>query len=139
MDIAGDKEDKTTSPRYGLPKSYSVLMEDNSGSSSKNTKIHWSRVLHIADNRLSSEVYGEPRMKPVYNNLLNVRKISGGSAEMFWRAGMSGTAWGLDPDIVEPTTTITDEQKEEMRDELQKFYDGIQRYLFAEGLKPQER
>jgi hypothetical protein len=87
---------------------------------------------------MSSEVFGEPRMQPIWNNLLDLRKIAGGAAEMYWRAGIGGTAWGLDKDIVEPTVTLTEDQKEQMQEDLQQFYDGMQRYLFTEGLKPMD-
>jgi hypothetical protein len=137
--VVKDKEKSTKSPRYGMPTSYQVKMENiTSGNTKTPQYIHWTRVLHVADNRMSSEVFGEPRMQPIWNNLLDLRKIAGGAAEMYWRAGIGGTAWGLDKDIVEPTVTLTEDQKEQMQEDLQQFYDGMQRYLFTEGLKPMD-
>lgn len=133
---AREKDD--SSPRYGLPTMYTISMESPGDGTKQNVQIHWSRLLHVVDNRLCSEVYGEPRMQPVYNNLLDLRKVGSGSAEMFWRAGMSGTAWGLDPTIADPTVTFTDDDKEAMQAELEKFYNGMQRYLFSEGMKPMD-
>lgn len=136
------REKDTGSARYGLPLFYKVTMEDvTTGGTeglSKDIRIHWTRVLHYADNRLTSELYGDSRLYAVYNNLLDLRKISSSSGEMFWRAGVSGTSWGIDPDLVPAGTELTADQKTSMKSALSDYYDGMQRYLFSSGMKPQD-
>jgi len=136
------RETSTNSPRYGLPLFYKVTMENvttgGTGGISKDIRIHWTRVLHYADNRLTSELFGESRLQAVYNNILDLRKISSSSGEMFWRAGISGTAWGVDPEIVPAGTVLTADQKTEMKEALSDYYDGMQRYLFSSGMKAQD-
>jgi hypothetical protein len=136
-----ERESEQSSPRFGLPKMYSVTMENpisGGTSSSKSERVHWSRVLHLADNRLTSDVFGQPRMKPVYNNLLDARKTAGSAGEGYWRAGLSGIAWGLDPALMDPNATIAEDKQEEMQDDLEKFYNSMQRYLFSAGLIPHD-
>ena len=49
------------------------------------TLVHASRVLHIpGELHLDDEVYGLPILEAVYNKLVDLLKVVGGSAEMFW-------------------------------------------------------
>ncbi len=88
-----------TNPRFGMPTYYNLTLADPRTQESgaivtppdmTQIRIHWSRVLHVADNRGTSEVLGEPRQRPVWNRLYDLRKILGGSGEMYWRGGFPG-------------------------------------------------
>ena len=127
-------------PRYGKPTYYSVSFEnvtssfspsgEASSSTGKQTKVHWSRVIHIADNRRSSEVYGIPRMQVLFNRLYDIRKIAGGSGEMFWKGGFPGISFEMDPNARALTETQTDAVKEQ----LVAYANGLQRYLMIQGI-----
>ena len=131
------KEEDVTSPRYGLPKTYSVAFKDTTsgGSDTIVTKvIHWTRVLHVADNREVSEINGIPRMKSVYNRLLDLRKIVAGSGEMFWKGGFPGMALKLGEGVAAPTgDSLTD-----LRTQIKDYQDGLQRWLSLENIEVQE-
>lgn len=122
------------SPRYSLPEFYTIKFQDTSSSdttfSESEVKVHWTRVIHIADNRESSEVYGTPRMKPVYNNLLDVKKTLGGSAEMFWRGGFPGISFKHLPGFEGATWDTTT-----MKEELIKYENSLQRHLALQGVE----
>lgn len=81
------------SPRFSHPLLYNINfadmhysgLEDNTGYAELTTiveRVHWSRVIHLADNRAESEVYGVPRLRPVYDRLADVSKILASSGEM---------------------------------------------------------
>jgi len=129
------KEVDISSPRYGLPVTYSVSFENSiSGTTSKESKvIHWTRVLHIVDNRETSEICGIPRMRPVYNRLLDLRKIVAGSGEMFWKGGFPGFALELDEGA-----TLTDPDRTALKAQVKDYQDGLQRWLSLEGVKIKE-
>src|SRR5207237_4584130 len=85
------------SPRYQQPDEYAIQFTTPGLASSEiptptaiENKVHWSRVIHLADNRHSSEVYGVPRMLAVLDYLYDLKKVVGGSAEMFYRGGFPG-------------------------------------------------
>src|SRR5690606_25975697 len=87
-------ETDVTNPRFGQPRFYNLTFADTRAVSviqgntlSVTKRVHWSRVVHIADNRTTSEIVGTPRMKDVFNYLYDLSKILGGSAEMFWKGG----------------------------------------------------
>src|SRR5690606_18105798 len=61
-------ESDISNPRYGLPIMYRVTLNDprlssagGAGLEATTRDIHWTRVIHIADNRMSSDVFGVPR------------------------------------------------------------------------------
>ncbi len=132
------REERPSSPRYTLPVTYTVTMENPSGVGTTSAVVHWTRMMHVVDNRLSSEVLGEPAMKPVWNDLIDVRKIKGGGAEGYWRACLSGTAWGVDPRIVDPGVQLTTEQKDAFKEQLKDMHGGMQRDMISLGLVPQD-
>ncbi len=82
-------KDKKNS-RYGKPETYIVTMESDLGGSSEEQQVHWSRVLHIVDNRHVSENEGVPRLQTVLNYIANIQKVLGGSPEMFWKGAFPG-------------------------------------------------
>lgn len=131
-------EKEKGSARYGKPILYSVQMEDPKSGQGTTTKVHWTRIIHIADNCLSSEILGIPRMQPVYDDLLDLRKLKGGASEGYWRACLSGTAWTLDKDLVDAMTTLTGDMKDDLKDELEDYYNSMQRDIVAEGYIPHD-
>jgi hypothetical protein len=142
-------EKDSSSPRFGKPLLYQVRFTsahelplagaDQPGAPSQSANsteavgqyldVHWSRCIHVADNVEMSEIFGIPRMVPVYNRLFDLRKLLGGSAEMFWKGAFPGIAFETNPDIVNPNLDVTS-----LREEFQKYQDGIQRFLALSGI-----
>lgn len=124
--------------RYGLPKYYTLYFQEFSEDGGPNetgelvaVKVHWSRCIHIADNKLTSEVFGQPRQKNVFNRLMDLRKINGGAGEMFWKGGFPGYAFEVDPQNGE----LTDDDREKIREEIGKWEEGLTRYFAGVGVK----
>ncbi len=125
------------SPRYGEPLLYLVQFMDwrtvempiGVGIDNTMRQVHWTRVLHVADNRESSEVFGVPRMKPVYNRLLDIRKVGGGSGEMFWRGAFPGFSFEVNPDLLDAEI-----DQEAMKQQFAAYSNGLQRYLALTGV-----
>lgn len=85
-------------PRFGLPRSYQLRRTDVS-SPYLQRPVHWSRILHIAENVLDDEVYGQPTLERVWNLLIDLRKITGGGAEAFWLRANQGLHLDIDKDM----------------------------------------
>jgi len=120
-------ENNVTSPRFGLPTMYNITFDDAQGSSIK--KVHWHRVIHLADKREMSDVYGTPRMQKSYNRLLDLRKVLGGSGEMFWKGGFPGYSFEVNND-----QEGVEFDKASLRTEMTNYMMGLQRYLALEGV-----
>jgi hypothetical protein len=131
------KEANVSSPRYGQPTMYTLTFESGEVPTSgtevvrQTVDVHWTRVIHLADNREVSDIYGKPRMQSVYNNLLDVKKISGGSGEMFWKGGFPGFSFELTPKAEELGATI---DTESLKEQMQLYMEGLQRYLSLTGV-----
>lgn len=127
-------------PRFGQPKLYNVnfinygnsvqVMQPISPMPTSPTPVHWTRVIHLADNKDSSEVYGVPRMVPVANRLYDLRKVLSSSGEMFWKGGFPGISFEVNPDL----QTVATMDKDAMREEFQAYQEGLQRYLALVGV-----
>ncbi len=95
-------------------------------------KVHWTRIIHLADNRLRDEIYGTPRLKKVFDRILDLHKIAGGSAEMFWKGAFPGLSLEQHPS--DDPIVMTDEEKEATKDELEQYYEGLKRYITLQGM-----
>jgi uncharacterized protein len=82
----------TKSPEYGMPEFYNIsfnndgTMMDNPGGS----KVHYSRAIHVAEDRMGSRVFGRPRLERIINRLFDLEKVTGGGAEAAWLAVFKG-------------------------------------------------
>jgi hypothetical protein len=129
-------ESDRTNPRYGKPVAYLLTFADpadvhsGQGQITTTETVHWTRVLHMADNLGSSELFGVPRMRPVWNNLHNLRKLYGGSAEMYWRGAFPGISLETHPQLggdVEVDAAAT-------REQMEQYMNGLQRYFSLMGM-----
>lgn len=127
-------------PRFGQPTSYQVTFNDPTntaiaqhlvGASSSTKAVHWTRIIHVADNLGSSEIFGAPRMRPVWNNLHAIQKVLLGSGEMFWKGAFMGLAFESHPQL--GTDVQFDAAK--MRDMAEDYQNGLQRYIAALGFQ----
>jgi len=118
-----------TSPRYGLPEMYRLkVRKPGSTDSYDQIDVHHTRVIHVAEGLLESNVYGTPRLQRTYNRLLNLELIVGGSAEMFWQGAFPGKAFLADAetDMTQLSSALTEE--------IDKYVHGLKRYLKLQGV-----
>lgn len=124
-------ENAVTNPRYGMPKMYEVTLTDVEVGNPTTQEVHWSRVIHLADNRTSSEIYGAPRMEKVFDRLLDIKKIAGGSGEMFWKGGFPGIS--LEAAITKDENVEFDEAA--TKEQIEAYMNGLQRYIATVGMQ----
>jgi hypothetical protein len=134
----GSYEADVGNPRYGLPTSYVITLVDPRNLESdatvtqpnkNDTVVHWTRITHLADNRKTSETIGTPRMEPVWNRLYDLRKVLGGSGEMYWKGGFPGISLETQPGLENATL-----DKEATREMMSDYMNGLQRYVALTGM-----
>jgi hypothetical protein len=126
-------DEDLSSPRFGQPTEYSLTFAspvEVEGRSVTSSTVHWTRIIHVADNLAANEIYGVPRQRPVYNNLLDLRKLYGGSAEMYWRGAFPGYALESLPQF----GTEVDYDEEKINSMMFRWANGLQRHLLLTGL-----
>ena len=115
--------------RYGKPLFYNINIVDAATQTSQTVKIHYTRIIHITDDNLESDVFGTPRLEPVFNNLMDLDKVTGGDAEMFWRGARPGYHGKLDPEFM-----ATEAFKTKLQDDLDEYEHNLRRFIINEGV-----
>jgi len=121
-------EDDTQNPRYGQPKIYQITIQDVTNGTSQTIAVHYSRIIHVVDDILESEVEGIPRLESVFNRLMDLEKIVGGDAEMFWKNARPGFSGKMDPNY-----TLTPAAKKDVNDQIEEYEHGLTRFLINTG------
>ena len=133
------REVDTNNPRYGKPTMYRIEFRDfpNWGIQAGEIiarDVHWTRVIHVADNRKMSEVFGIPRMQQVWNRLYDLRKIMAASGEGYWKGAFPGISFEIMPEIADQGIDFTDDDKKALRQEMDDYQKGLQRYIALNGM-----
>lgn len=131
----GQWEDKIDSPRFGMPLLYKVRIQapSTSGGSrglDKQIEVHWTRVLHVAEDVLDNDLLGQPALKPVVNYLLDMEKCHGAAAEGFFQQTPPATVYNLPADMTMDATTYSDAN---MQEKIDDFTHGYKRWLITQG------
>lgn len=74
------------SPRRGQPVSY--RLNTQGGDQNVTEEVHHTRVLHVAETLLTSEVYARQAQLPVWNRLYDLVKTYGAAGQGYWDAGL---------------------------------------------------
>lgn len=128
-----------TSPRFGKPLMYALkqLQLVNSGPDEiqrVNTgpafQVHYTRVIHIAEDVLEDEFMGHPRLALVYNLMDDFLKVVGGSAEIYWLNGRGGLQIDVDKDMA-----LDPEDEHSLGEEVDDYVNNIRRVMRTRGVK----
>lgn len=129
-----DRDEKDGSSTYGdvvhyITKEFRTSREINFVNNIQpNVIIHSSRCVHFKES--SGLNYGISRIQKCYNQLLDISKVSGASAEVYWLGAFSGLSVETDP-----KARLTDESRERMTEQVAKYFSGLARSLLFEGTK----
>lgn len=103
------------SPRYNLPMIYQ-LQTGSSGSSTQQMNsfdVHWSRVIHLAEDALDNVIEGQSALEQPFNALTDTEKVRGASAEAFFRNARQQRAIEADKDAkLDPASGAVDKLKD---------------------------
>lgn len=123
------------SPRYGLPETYNLSVNTFEGiegqlSTEKSSMVaHHTRIIHVAEGLLGNDIFGQPRLKSIYNRLIDLDKVMGGSAELFWQNGRGALNLNMPSDV-----DLDSDSKDLLTDNMQQFSNNLTRYLKTKGI-----
>lgn len=131
-------EASINSPRFGQPVLYRITMNDprqwhsGIGLPLASLYVHWTRVIHVpGDDRVSSEIFSQPTLQQLLPNTYDLRKLYGGSAEMYWRGALPGfnltTHPQLGGDVIIDRKTIGEA--------VDRYFEGLSRVLITSGME----
>jgi hypothetical protein len=128
-ELGRDQDLDPSDPRYNKPVEYELSFADVDADQKDRREdlqtVHWSRVIHVAEGKVESELKGTPRLEPVYNRLDDLEKVVGASAEAFWTGAAPKYQFNVDTDgqNVDPNAL------EDLDDEVQKLVHDMQNYV----------
>lgn len=131
-------ETDETNERYGLPKVYTIDFQTMGATVSttaaarnfRTLRVHYSRVIHVAEGLLDNDVFGTPRLESSFNSLNDLEKIAGGSAEMYWQGALGGKAFAS-----KEGATIDSQSAADMTTQIDEYVHGLRRYLRLQNME----
>lgn len=129
------------SVRFGRAKYYQIKRNTVATARATNAlalskRVHWTRTIHVADGLLDDNIYGEPRLKCIWNRLMDLEKVTGGGSEAFWKRADPGMQFDLDPTIdLDLTTPEGIAQQTDLNTKIEEYEHGLRRILFTRGVK----
>lgn len=117
------------SPRFGNPDLYQLRRTDVS-SPELYRPVHWTRIIHIAENALYDEVYGQPALERVWNLFDDLDKTTGGGAEAFWLRANAGLHLDIDKEM-----TLEPDDVKQLKEQSEEYKHQLTRWLRTRGVK----
>jgi hypothetical protein len=129
-DVDVDKWDTDHgSERFGLPEVYKI---DPTAYATDfpitGFKVHHSRVIHIAEDLLSNDVYGRPALKRVINRLFDLEKVCAATGEAYWQIAAKILVATIDPDA-----QVSDAELEKLGEAMEEIMHDLRRQIASRG------
>lgn len=122
------------SERFGLPLTYQLKRIDVSSPALQHG-VHWSRILHVAEELLDNDVYGQPALERVWNLFDDLDKVTGGGAEAFWMRANAGLHLNVDKDMSFPPPKAGEKTElEKLRDQAEDYAHQMTRIMRTKGV-----
>lgn len=130
--VQGTVQDKK-SDDFGQPTMYhynSSEAGDRNVEEMISANIHPSRLIVQAEGADDGSIYGVPVLKAIFNDLMNLQKISGASGEGFYQNTRNAPVIKVDKDAKQPDP----DQKKELEENIEAFLGKWQKKFMAKGL-----
>lgn len=129
-----------TKARFGKPEIYEITIASElktgttgtAGTKNTTLRVHYSRVLHVTPNRILNDVLGTSRLLPILDNLHDLDKVVGGSAEMFWQGADRAMVLSTEGAAVGSsgaTSTGSADTKTDLHKQAEELAHGLRRFL----------
>lgn len=116
--------------RFGRPETYRI---DLSGGENKfqasSVVVHWTRVLHIVEDPLDSDVYGLPRLQRVLNRLIDLEKIVASTGEAYWQL-----ITPILKAVVDEDADLSSADMDNLEDDLLDVLHDLRRHFISQGM-----
>lgn len=138
-------EEDSGSPRFGQPTLYNIdpakgrkEREDILGKSGnvlrnraldKPIDVHWTRVVHVMEGQLENNIFGTPRIMPVWNLLDDLLKVVGSSSEIYWLSARGGLQADIDKEM-----ELDKADAAGLQAEIEEFQHKLRRFVRTRGV-----
>lgn len=116
-----------TEERYNLPVLYEIDFSEPDDEDEDTRFVHHSRLIHFpAGPRDESELKAPPRLRSVLNRLIDLDKVTGSSAEMFWAGADRKLQFDISSDNA---SDIPENELSKLDDEVQRLVHDMQQHI----------
>lgn len=129
----GDLDNDRKSPRFGKPNRYQFTKLLKTNGTTGSQFVHWTRVIHVADEAVEEDEWGEPMLMSVWNWLDDLEKVAGAGSEAFWRRVQPMLSASLAPGATMPSGG-----EEAVEQEIDKLVHGLRRWVRLSGVELDE-
>lgn len=122
--------EEPSNERYGEAETYQVTFYSE-GAMQKSTRteiVHYTRMLHIAEDRIRDRVYGSPALEPVLNPLISLEKVSAATGEAYWQLADKILVASIDKD-----TKLSSEARSDLLEALGEMIHDLRRQVAIQG------
>jgi hypothetical protein len=118
-------------PDFGKPEIYRIQQKIETGTAAltEHFSVHKSRIVHVTDTVLQSEILGIPLCERLHNDLLDLMKTTGGAAEMMWLAANKGLQIDVDKEM-----DFSESDADKLREEVDNYVHNLSRVLRTRGV-----
>lgn len=131
----GMYETDRRSARYGHPLSYNLKVIGPEGTEQETITAHWSRCVHVVEEPLTSDLVGKPRLRSVFNRLLDLEKIFAAAGEAAWNLTDPGRVISTKDGYELPTDPTA---RTELETQVEEFANRLRRWILMEGIDVNE-
>lgn len=118
-------------PRFGLPLTYEINLSSGiTAFKDKKVLVHASRIIHVAEDPLTDEVYGRPALKRILNPLSDLLKVTASTGEAYWQLAARILTGSIDPAVTE----IKEGQMDSMGEALEEMVHDLRRQFVGQGV-----
>lgn len=109
---------------FDKPEFYTLRFE------SSGQTVHHSRIIHIAEDSLGDDIEGTPILEAAFDYLLQVRLVTGGASEAFWRMVFDKLVASIDKSVQFDADVVIPQLSEELLD----LYNGFKSVFVTKGV-----
>lgn len=131
----GQDESDPSHPRYNKPVYYTLDFGDIDADSTDDDfkQVHWTRVIHVAEGSLETDLKGRPALKPIFNRLMDREKVIGASAEMFYTGADRKIIANVTEDFALPQYEDSAE-RQNFKEDLSRLINDLQQTMVGTGM-----
>jgi hypothetical protein len=116
--------------RIGQPLYYDLSFNVDESTVAPAARVHYSRVIHVAEGTLEDDFYGKPRLRSCWNYLDDLDKVIGGGAEAAWKRMDPGMQVDIDPEM-----EIDEDAEDALSAEIDEYQHNLRRVIRTRGTK----